>query len=160
MAQTLKTPEYEKTIDRAEADSDLEKLKSIKEKFKDKAEDFVINEIFKVVRTTGYTYGIIIINELAKNIHTYCKCQALGCPQNKTITNIALLFQLVDAHNFVIIDLYWMRTKSKAAVFGHEIELSIKFSISISLACFHDNALITHKSHRKDKAITTIRIEY
>lgn len=70
MAQTLKTPEYEKTIDRAEADSDLnEKLKSIKEKFKDKAEDFVINEIFTVVRTTGYTYGIIIVNELAKNIH-------------------------------------------------------------------------------------------
>jgi hypothetical protein len=57
IAQAIKTDEYEKTIDRAEGEPALkEKLKTIKDKLKDKAEDFVINEIFKIVRTTGYTY--------------------------------------------------------------------------------------------------------
>jgi hypothetical protein len=70
IAQAIKTDEYEKTIDRAEGDPELkEKLKTIKDKLKDKAEDFVINEIFTIVRTTGYTYGVIIINEVVKNIH-------------------------------------------------------------------------------------------
>jgi hypothetical protein len=53
-----------------EGDPELkEKLKVIKDKLKDKAEDFVINEIFTVVRSAGYSYGIIIINELVKNMH-------------------------------------------------------------------------------------------
>jgi len=70
LAQALKTTDYEKIIDKAEGDPELkEKLKAIKDKLKDKAEDFVINEIFTVVRSAGYSYGIIIINELAKNMH-------------------------------------------------------------------------------------------
>ena len=70
IAQAVKTDEYEKTIDRAEGDPELkEKLKQIKDKIKDEAEDFVINEIFEIVKTTGYAYGIIIINEVVKNIH-------------------------------------------------------------------------------------------
>lgn len=70
IAQAIKTEEYEKTIDRSEAEPELkEKLKTIKDKLKDKAEDFVINEIFDIVKTTSYTYGVIIINEVVKNVH-------------------------------------------------------------------------------------------
>jgi vacuolar-type H+-ATPase catalytic subunit A/Vma1 len=70
IGQAIKTDEYENTIDKIQADSwAKEEFKKLKAKLKDKGEDEVISEIFNVVRKTGYYYGIIIINEIIKNMH-------------------------------------------------------------------------------------------